>query len=56
MPTGDCFPLFEIFLNHVLISRNGIYIENMILFLLFNIKESFHEHPELKKAHEEALL
>lgn len=53
--SGDCFPLFAIFLN--LISEEwDLHRDDDIIFIVFSIKESFHEHPEWKKAHEEALL
>lgn len=45
MSSGDCFPLFAIFLN--LISEEwDLHRDDDIIFIVFSIKESFHEHPE----------
>lgn len=47
MSSGDCFPLFAIFLNHVFISEEwDLHRDDDIIFIVFSIKESFHEHPE----------
>lgn len=55
---GGCFPLFEIFLNYVLISEEWDLSKDHHNYFggRGNINESFHQNSEWKKAHEEALL